>query len=158
MPNSTGYTIGGDTAMTTGANGMITQNNVFEVNGTSSTLQIGTGTSQIDEQNPFTVPGVQGTAFGTFGGGVQQAGSASSFGSFGGVSNVEFALDLYRILAKTNAPGQVGGPQRVGTYEGTVVLAADGNVSYVVPEPSSIVLLGVGGLLGGLIRLRERRA
>jgi hypothetical protein len=156
--NSTGYTIGGDTAMTTAANGMITQNNVLETTGTGLTLQAATSASQIDDQNPFTVPGVQGTAFGTFPGGVQQAGSASQFGNFGGLTGIEFALDLYRILAKTNAPGQTAGPLRVGTYEGTLVLDTLGNVSFVttaVPEVSSALLVGSLGLAGLVRRRRE---
>lgn len=155
--NSAGWTINSDTGMTSGASNITTQNNVFEVNGTGPILQADAGTSQIDNQNQFLAPGVQGTAFGTFGGGVQQGGSDSQFGNFGGVPGVEFALDLYRILARNNVSGQVGGTVRQGSFEGTVVLDSLGNVSFLttaIPEPSSALLVGLLGMVGLVGRRR----
>jgi len=155
LANSTGWTITSDTGMTAGANGMVSQNTTFEVNYTTQAAISPTGVSTIDEQNPFDAPGSQGLAFGAFIGGVQQAGTAGSFGSFGGVSDVEFALDLYRILARNNIAGQVGGDVREGSYEGTIVVDNVGNVSYVVPEPSSALLFCA--MTAGAVGLVRRR-
>lgn len=159
--NSTAWAINTDTGMTNAANGMMNQNTVFEVNGTSGIYMSLTDESTIDDQNPIS-GGLQGNAFNNvFAGGIQQQGSAGSFGNFGQVENVEFALDLYRILAKTNAPGQVDGPGRVGTYEGTVVIDQDGDVSFVttaVPEPSAGLLLAASLGMAGFIRHRRRTA
>ncbi len=143
--NSSGYSVATNTGMTTGASG-ITDNNLPFLNSYEGLAVVSeTGVSNIDDQNPFLDPGIQGTAFGIFGGGVQQVGSASSFGSFGSVENVEFALDLYRILARNNVAGQVGGDVRSGSYEGTFTLDSAGNVSFIaVPEPSTYALLGIG--------------
>ena len=54
-----------------------------------------------------------------------------TFGSFGAAGTVEFALDLYRILGKDNAAGQVAGPLREGTFEGTVTINSSGQVSFI---------------------------
>lgn len=153
---STGYSILGNTAMTTGAGRIIGQNNVLETDFTGTVGISSLGNSGIDDQNPFTIPGVQGTAFATFAGGVQQQGSATSFGAFGPVTGVEYALDLYRILAATGVTGQVDGPLREGTFEGTVVLDNAGNVSFVaVPEPSTAALLGAAVGIAGFVRRRR---
>ena len=124
--------------------------------------QFSTGNVFLDEQNPFLSPGVQGSAFTNISGGVQQAGSASSFGTLDTVSNVEFALDLYRISATTGKTGELAGDQvGVGTFEGTLVVDNTGSVSYLttsttaVPEPSTAGVLMLG--LGGLMLARRRR-
>ncbi len=43
----------------------------------------------------------------------------------------EFALDLYRILAKNTISSQVAGDLRVGSYEGTVTINSSGQVSFI---------------------------
>ena len=114
--NSVGWDLGlgGDTAMSSGATGILNQNNVLEVNYTAAVAVSPTSLSTIDQQNPFASPGIQGNAFNnTFAGGVQQAGTASSWGSLGAAGSVEFALDLYRILAKSTVAGQVAGDSRI---------------------------------------------
>lgn len=115
--------------------------------------------STIDDQNPIqNGPGgtfLQPSAFGAFPGGVQQQGSADAFGTFEGVGQVEFALDLYRILPRVTASGQILGPDKVGSFEGTVVVGTDGNVSFLVPEPSSFTLAGLAGLA---LATRRRRS
>jgi hypothetical protein len=93
-----------------------------------------TSVSNIDNQNPFLAPGIQGTAFSGFSGGVQQVGAATPFGSYTATGQVEFALDLYRILPLdfTATTGEeVPGPRHIGTYEGTVVVGSDGKVSFL---------------------------
>lgn len=159
--NSTGWNLSaaGDTAMSSGATGIATQNNVFENSYDAVQTVSITSTSQIDNQNPFLSPGIQGNAFGgAFAGGVQQVGSASTIGSFGSAGTAEFALDLYRIQAKNNISGQVGSGQavRVGTYEGTILVNSSGQIS-AVPEPSTYALLGLSALVIGFV-IRRRRA
>lgn len=162
--NSTGWDLGlaGDTAMSNGATGIATQNNVFENNYNVAQTVSPTSTSGIDNANPFSSPGIQGPAFNAFSGGVQQVGSASTIGAFGGAGTAEFALDLFRIQAKNNIAGQVGNGEtlRLGTYEGSVTVNTNGQVSFVtsaVPEPSTYALMGVSALVIGFV-VRRRRA
>lgn len=156
-------TLAGNTAMTTAANGIIQQNTAFENNYDAQVTISLTGVSQIDEQNPVS-GGLQGNAFNnTLAGGVQQQGTAGDLGSVDGLGNIEFALDLYRILGRgtggsgATAPviGQVAGDLRQGSFEGTVVVGSNGAVSYLVPEPSSAIL---SGLAAGAFLLRRRRS
>ena len=166
--NSTGYTVNNDTAMTTGATGIQGMLAPFAdstgANGYNAAAVVSpTSVSQIDDKNPFSSPGIQGTAFGVFGGGVQQVGGTIASGtSFGSVSNVAFAMDLYRIEAKNNVAGQVGNGEtpRVGTYEGTLTLNNSGSVSFqtsAVPEPSTYALFGITALGIGFVVARRRK-
>lgn len=164
--NSTGYAVATNTSMTTGANGITSMNLPFAdatgVNGyNGGAIVSATSASAIDNQNPFSSPGIQGTAFGVFGGGVQQVGTAGIFAaSFGSVTNVEFAVDVYRIQAKNTIGGQVGNgePNLAGTYEGTLTLNSSGSVSFsAVPEPSTYALFGSAALVIGFVAVRRRK-
>jgi hypothetical protein len=133
-PDSVGWdlTLAGNTAMTGASTGIQTQNNIFENNYDVQAVVSPTGLSQIDEQNPFIAPGIQGNAFSdALEGGVQQVGSSTGFGTFGAAGPVEFALDLYRVLAKNTISGQVAGALRVGSYEGTITVSSVGKVSFI---------------------------
>lgn len=121
----------GNTAVTAGATNIFSQNNKLETLYTAAVAVSPKVDSFIDDQNPFLTPGQQGNAFSAFEGGVQQTGTAGSFGTFGAAGSVEFALDLYRILGKTGVAGQVAGDLRVGSFEGTVTINSDGKVSFV---------------------------
>ena len=131
LANSSGWTVNTDTGMTGASSNILNQNNVLEQNYNDGTVASPTAISRIDDQNPFLAAGVQGVAFGTFGGGVQQVGTAGSVGTFGAAGSVEFALDLYRIVATTSIAGQVPGTLRKGTYEGTVTVNSSGQVSFI---------------------------
>lgn len=125
----------GDTAFSAASNKIVASNNTLETREANSFTTIAlTGDSQIDDQNPLnpSLNGIiQGTAYGVFSGGVQQVGSATSFGTFGAAGSVEFALDLYRILAVDNIAGQVSGTIKRGTYEGTITIGTNGQVSFI---------------------------
>lgn len=167
VANSTGYTVNTNTGMTDGAGNIDAMSLPFaDATGTNgydgAAIVSTTGVSAIDEQNPFLATGIQDTAFGIFGGGVQQVGTAGTFAaSMGPVSNVEFALDLYRIQAKNNIVGQVGNGEtlRAGTYEGSLTLDSAGNVSFItaVPEPSTYALFGGAALVIGFVAARRRK-
>jgi hypothetical protein len=129
--NSTGYTLPNTTASSTAASRILSMNAVFDNNYSTAAAVSPASVSDIDNKNPFLAPGIQGVAFETFEGGVQQAGTAGSFGTFGAAGEVEFALDLYRILARNNISGQVSGTPLVGSFEGTVTINASGNVSFI---------------------------
>jgi hypothetical protein len=160
--NSVGWdlTLAGNTAMTTAATGIQTQNNAFENNYDALTTVSLTSISQIDEQNPLVIAGIppvtsQGNAMGnTLQGGIQQRGTDGDFGTYDTAGQAEFALDLYRIVAKTGLPGEVPWNLRQGSYEGTVIVNSFGQVSFI-PEPSSLALVGFGA---GSLLLRRRRS
>jgi hypothetical protein len=156
--------------MTTAASGMLGQNNILETTYATAVAQSPTSTSGIDNANPFTTPTIQGPAFGVFSGGVQQRGTGSTIGSYDSAGNAVFALDLYRVLARatggsgtgqTFVTGQVDGPLRSGSFEGTVVLNTSGDISFVtaaVPEPSTYAFMGVAAVFVGVYYLRRRKA
>ena len=147
--------------MTSAANGIINMGTGFT--GTNSILISPVENSVIDDTNPFFAPGILGTAFGGFAGGVAQVGTASTLGSFGNVNNVEFALDLHRILATRAPVDTINGVDADGNaiavrnsmYEGTITINSSGVVGFsAVPEPSSVMLLGLGA---GALAFRRRR-
>lgn len=155
--NSTAWDLTQANTSTSGATDMLAMGNNLEINTTQQTEVLSTTISVIDNYNPFLVPGIQATAFSAFAGGVQQVGSASSFGVFGDAGSVEFALDLYRIASLTDDDtiGEVSGIKQVGSFEGTVVVGTNGSVSFMtIPEPSSIALTGLAGLA---LAFRRRR-
>lgn len=157
-------TFASSTGMTNAANGIIGMGTAFT--GTDSILISPVENSRIDDQNPFFAPGILGTAFnGGFAGGVAQAGTSGTLGRFGNVNNVEFALDLHRILATTSPTGTINGLDAEGNpvavrnsmYEGTFTISSNGTVGFsAVPEPSSVMLLGLGA--GALVFRRRRNA
>ena len=161
--DSSAWTVATSSSSTSAAGDILTQNNVLgtytEVAQTVSLTDI----SKIDDKQPITTfqgSNIQGTAFSVFAGGIQQVGTAASFGTFGVAGEVEFALDLYRIIGKDNsttvANGQVAGSLRSGSYEGTVTVGSNGMVSFVaVPEPSSLILVGIAA---SSLMLRRRRS
>lgn len=128
---SAGYLVNTNTGMSTGAKNIYSQNNILETTYTTAVTTSPTSVSRIDDSNPFLQPGLQDTAFEVFAGGVQQAGASGSFGSFGDAGTVEYALDLYRILARTEVAGQVDGNLREGSFEGTITVNSGGMVSFI---------------------------
>ncbi len=155
--SSTARDMTNNNGMTEAASGIQSQNNVFATQYNAQVTISLTSISQIDDQNPFLTAGIQGTAMNSLQGGIQQKGSATAFGTYAGdVGSVEFSLDLYRVLAKTNAAGQVPGALRAGSFEGNVTVGTDGVVSFLVPEPSSTAMIGLAA--GALVLRRRRRS
>ena len=154
---STAYNLVSAGSLTSGATNMygMTTNFFTQLPSVAQGL-VTTEFSVIDNQNPTTLAGVQTTAFGQFVSGVQQRGSVSVFGTFGLAGQVEFALDLQRLVPDgTVEPGEVAGQSRFGSYEGTVTIGSNGSVSFItIPEPSSITLAGIAGLA---LAFRRRR-
>jgi hypothetical protein len=150
----TGFT---NSDMTSSSTDIIQLQNVYKTQFTTLIAVSPNSSSYVDDTNPF-LGASQSTGFSIFDGGVQFQFGSGAFGTLGGV-NAEGALDLYRILASTSASGQVAGPLRDGTYEGTFVINSSGQISYLnVPEPSSAVLLGSALLLTGFVRRRQAMA
>lgn len=140
--SSTTWDLSLSNPFTGGATQIVSFGNTFETNYTTKAAISPVDISTIDNQNPFLAPGIQDTAFNAFQGGVQQAGSATAFGTMGAAGQVEFALDLYRVLSRTtgsNSASIITGPDKIGSYEGTIVIGTDGNVSFLTQgeTPSS---------------------
>jgi len=171
--NSSQWVIFGDTDLSNAASDVKTQNDVLGNSYTVGQTVSPTSVSQIDDKQPitsFTPSGgvttwSQQTAFRAFEGGIQQQGSATAFGTFGAAGPVEFALDLYRIVAIEGLTDEVAGTGSTGqgTYEGTFTVGTNGKVSFVtgisaVPEPSGALALGLIGTFAGLGYRRRRSA
>jgi len=166
VKSSGGYTIGSNNTMNTFSSAILTQNEAFAdadgANGYNASVIISNSdtavnVSQIGTMNPIGagLNGFNGSITGTS----MQSADAATFGTIDGVGSTAFALDLYRIEAVNNIAGQVGQGQTVrrGTFEGTVALGTDGQVSFMtspVPEPSALTL---SGLAAGALVLRRRR-
>ena len=162
--NSSALSLNTNGAFTTVASSIEAMNNVLETTYSTAVAVSPVGTSQIDDKNPFLNSTTQGAAFNnSVSGGVQQTGSASSFGAFGPVSGAEFVLDLYRLQPYGNISGQVGFglAARASTYEGSFALDGNGDISFVssaaVPEPSTYAMCGIAAVAAGIFAYRRRK-
>jgi hypothetical protein len=161
MPNNLVDEVGNRTfassgGMTSAANGIISMNTRFPEG-----VDFGVVPSEdsfIERQNPFLAPNILGTAFGAFAGGIAQVGSAGTLGKFGDISNVEFALDLHRILATISPVGTINGVDADGNpvairnsmYEGTITINSNGIVGFSVIPPAPPAEISVTGTLSAL--------
>ena len=159
--SSTTWDLSLSNPFTGGATQIVSFGNTFETNYTTKVAISPVDISTIDNQNPFLAPGIQDTAFNAFGGGIQQAGAATAFGTMGAAGQVEFALDLYRVLSRTtgtNSGSIITGPDKVGSYEGTIVVGSDGNVSFLTQSetPSSTFTAWADGFAASLPNAADR--
>jgi hypothetical protein len=164
VANSSQLTFGTLTDMTTASTAIIVQNNIFETGATTKIASItnGVGTT-IGGINP-----AGGSSWNLTVGapGVQQQGSASNFGTFDTINNVQFMWDIYRSQARNAVSGQFGNgdPLRDGLFLGTMVLTTAGDLSFVttaIPEPGTWVAGAVAALVlgaGSYLRSRRRAA
>lgn len=164
--NSSAPAVANSTEMSSAASNAFTIGNDLETQVMTSFAVFDITSTAFDNQNPFTIaptpssPGVQGTAYTVFSGGLQDGFEPGSLGIFGGVA-VEAALDLYRLQTRNNIAGQYGNgdPLYTGEYQGTVVIDQGGVVSFIVtpvPEPSALMLLGLAAC--GFAARRRRPA
>lgn len=132
------------------------------IGGSNSIFVQPTSASFIEDNNPFTSPGVQANAYAdVIADGVQTSFSAGSFGTWGTNGTVEAALDLFRVQFRNDIPGQYGfgEPNNTGEFLGTLTINQAGDVGFTaVPEPSTYALLGLAaaGLGAHVVRRRRR--
>jgi hypothetical protein len=135
--------------------------NTLEQVGTTAILVLPTSSSFIDENLPFTAPGVQNAAYTDIGGGVQGNFGAGTFGTFGAAGNIELGLDLYRVQYRNDIAGQSGFGEatNVGKFLGTITINQSGDLGYLaaIPEPSTYALLVILGV-GAFFIARRRNA
>jgi len=137
--------------------------NQMETVGTTAQFVQATGASFIDDNNPFSSPGVQNAAYSNISGGVQGAFGAGNLGSnvLGASGTVELALDLYRIQTRNDVAGQYGFGAAVnsGSYLGTLTINQAGDVNFsAVPEPSTYALAAIAtGVMAAIARRRKAR-
>jgi hypothetical protein len=151
--NSSIPTITGDGAYTSVAVAMLAVSNRFKTSATDSALTMPDSLANtIDE---FTGGNV---SYGAYQSRVDQAFTATTWGTIGLAGTVEAALDLYRNQARNDIAGQTGFGEPVGpgTFEGTFTINQSGQVSFLaaVPEPGSALMLGLAGI-GSLLRRRR---
>ena len=135
---STAWTLGTNAGMTTGSS----QINVTGGRYFLSTADPG-GVAIIAKSEPntldqFTRP-TTNVSFGAFSGGVEQTLTATTWGTLGAAGTVEAALDLYRLQAVNDIPGQYGAGNAVrsGVYKGTFTINQSGQISFIAAGAAS---------------------
>lgn len=128
----------------------------------------------VDNYNPFS-SGNPSTAYGALSGGLQKA--ISSEFTFGNISGVVAALDLYRVTRTTGTNATSansalwhnanaitatytgttpqGAPR--ADYLGTITIGSNGDVNFAaVPEPSTYALIALTGILYFFVNRRRK--
>jgi hypothetical protein len=161
-PNSDGFDLffAFDGGMTGISAAIIQQNNILETGALTAVASITNGVGA-------TVSGINPVGGNSWNDnieapGVQQQGSASNYGTFAGINNVQFMWDLYRIQAVNDIGGQFGEnePIRQGLFMGTVLLSDAGDLSFVtapIPEPGTWVAIAAAAVLLGAGTYRRAR-
>lgn len=150
-------------SVSTGALQLVAQGNTFTSTSTNGIAQVATSNpNDWSDLNPVS-GGIQGTAYSVYTGGIQYGFGAGAFdtGAFGGLTNVEGVVDLYRITRFNNTVGGNAPTPGLGAYLGSIAIERDGDVHFVtVPEPSSaaVVSLGLVSLLGWRARRPTTRS
>lgn len=148
------FTIASNTAITTSSAQIVSTSGVYAGSAadTSGVAIIADAANTLDK---YTKP-FASNSFTNLNGGIEQAFSIGTRGNFGPISNAEAALDLQRLQAVNNIPGQYGesGTIRRGDFTGIFTIDSAGSVSFV-PEPGSASILALTGML---LLSRRRRA
>lgn len=143
-------------------NGINQVKNQMETVGTTNPFVQATSESFIDDQNPFTSPGVQNSAYSNIAGGVQGNFGSGNLGTnvLGATGTVELALDLYRFQTRSDIADPTGFNQtNVGQFLGTITINQAGDVNFAaIPEPSTYAMLGLAAVVIGFVIKRRRAA
>jgi len=143
-------------SVTTAASPLLQQADTYNANDVSGIATIATSVANDwSDFNPVSGTAQNPAYASVFASGIQYRFDTGTFdtGNFGGLTDVEAAVDIYRIARFSNGGGTPG----VGTYIGTVAIERDGDIQFVsVPEPASLTFVGFG--LAALLGLRRRRA
>jgi hypothetical protein len=143
--------------VTNAASPMVQQGGAFSTNQSGGIAQIPTSlANEWSDFNPVSGTAQNPAYNSVFTTGIQSRFDGGLFddGSFGGLSNVEAVVDLYRVARFSNGgstPGQ-------GSYIGSFAIEQDGDVHFVVtpvPEVNSAMLLGLVPLAGLCLRRRQ---
>jgi hypothetical protein len=141
--------------VTTAASPMLQQAGTFDANDVNGIATLATSiANEWSDFNPVSGTAQNPAYASVFTSGIQFRLDTGTFdtGNFAGLTDVEAAVDIYRIARFSNGGGTPG----VGTYIGTVALERDGDIRFVgVPEPGSLSLLGLGVI--PLLGVRRRR-
>ncbi len=158
----------------TGVAGQIAGSNL--ISGMTQPGSVAFGDTLIEGYNPFS-NGNPSTAYGAISGGIQT--SIGSAFTFGNISGVVAALDLYRVTKTTGTnatnantalwhvangvtatysnnsyPGSSGAR---ADYLGTVTIGSNGDVNFAaVPEPSTYALIALTGVLYFFVNRRRK--
>lgn len=147
------------TGITSGINAV---KNQMETVGTTNPFVQATSASFIDDQNPFSSPGVQTAAYGDIAGGVQGNFGAGNLGTsvLGAAGTVELAMDLYRFQTRSDLTDPTGFNQtNVGQFLGTITINQTGDVNFsAVPEPSTYAMFGLAALVVSFVIARRRKS
>jgi hypothetical protein len=158
--SSAGWSIATNTAMTDSSKAMADTSLTYAASTAAASGVAIIADSNSNTLDEFTRP-TSNDSFNSFNGGIEQTFGAGIWGAYGAAGNFEAALDLYRIQARSNVPGQYGSGEdiREGAYAGTFTIDQNGGVSYFatapVPEPGSALMLSLAS--AGLL-FRRRRA
>jgi hypothetical protein len=141
--------------VTNAASPMVQTGGTFDANDTNGIAQIATSlTNEWSDFNPVTGTAQNPAYNSVFTTGIQFRFDTGTFdtGGFGGLTNVEGVVDLFRVARFTNGgsiPGQ-------GLYLGSFAIERDGDVHFIpTPEPGSAALLAIG--LASIAGWRSRR-
>jgi MYXO-CTERM domain-containing protein len=152
--NSTAWSMSAGT-VTTAATPMVQQAGTFSTNQSGGVAIIPTSLSnEWSDFNPVSGTAQSPAYNSVFTTGIQYRLDAGTFdgGTFGGLSNVEAVVDLWRVARFSNGgstPGQ-------GSFIGSFAITQSGDVHFVaVPEAGSGLLVGLVSLAGLFVRRRQ---
>jgi PEP-CTERM motif len=156
--NSTAWSFSPAT-VTNAASPMVQQAGTFSANQSGGIAQLPTSLSnEWSDFNPVSGTAQNPAYNSVFTTGIQYRFDAGTFddGTFGGLTNVEGVIDLYRIARFSNGGATPG----VGSYITSLAITSTGDVWSIntltaVPEPTSVLLVGLASLAGLCVRRRQ---
>jgi hypothetical protein len=156
--NSTAWSMSPAT-VTNAATPMVQQAGTFSTNQSGGTAQLATSlTNEWSDFNPVSGTAQNPAYNSVFTTGIQYRFDTGTFddGTFGGLTNVEGVVDLYRVARFSNGGATPG----VGSYITSLAITSTGDIWSIntltaVPEPTSVLLVGLTSLAGFFVRRRQ---